>query len=67
MRCCSLLLLLMPIACGAEYRVGVARIDITPPAGHAMGGYEARKHGFEKVHRIPVRPRPPRSKGGRLV
>ena len=50
MRCCRLLLLLMPIAWAAEYRAGVARIDITPPVGHLMGGYEARKHGSTGLH-----------------
>lgn len=33
-----------------EYRVGVARVDITPPVGHAMGGYSARTHGSTGVH-----------------
>jgi hypothetical protein len=31
----------LPLA--AQYRAGVSRIDITPRAGHAMGGYAARK------------------------
>jgi neutral/alkaline ceramidase-like enzyme len=34
----------------AEYRAGVARVDITPPIGHEMGGYSARKHGSTGLH-----------------
>jgi neutral ceramidase len=34
----------------AEYRAGVSRIDITPPVGHEMGGYSARKHGSTGLH-----------------
>jgi hypothetical protein len=34
----------------AEYRAGVARVDITPPIGHEMGGYPARKHGSTGLH-----------------
>ncbi len=49
MRACLLLLLASP-AYGAEYRAGVARIDITPPVGHEMGGYSARKHGSTGLH-----------------
>jgi hypothetical protein len=37
-------------ASGAEYRAGVARVDITPPVGHEMGGYSARKHGSTGLH-----------------
>src|SRR5258708_641438 len=43
MRPCSLALLFLPIAAVAEYRAGVSRIDITPAAGHVMGGYSERK------------------------
>jgi hypothetical protein len=49
MRCCILLLLSLPLA-AAEYRAGIARVDITPPIGHEMGGYAARKHGSTGVH-----------------
>ena len=41
---------LAAVASGAEYRAGVARVDITPPIGHEMGGYSARKHGSTGVH-----------------
>ena len=43
MRPCSLALLVLPIAMAAEYRAGVSRVDITPAAGHVMGGYSERK------------------------
>ncbi len=45
-----LFFLLAAIASAEEYRAGVARIDITPPVGHAMGGYGARKHGSTGIH-----------------
>ncbi len=50
----SIGLLLLTISSGAaaemEYRVGVARVDITPPVGHAMGGYAARKQNATGTH-----------------
>jgi neutral/alkaline ceramidase-like enzyme len=46
----SLLWLLVSIAGAADYRAGLARIDITPPAGHAMGGYSDRKGGATGTH-----------------
>src|ERR1700689_2093023 len=49
MRLSSVLLLSLPLA-AAEYRAGIARVDITPPIGHEMGGYPARKHGATGVH-----------------
>jgi hypothetical protein len=49
-RFCHLLALIAVSASGAEYRAGVARIDITPPVGHEMGGYSARKHGSTGLH-----------------
>ncbi|MGA3185583.1 MAG: neutral/alkaline non-lysosomal ceramidase N-terminal domain-containing protein [Bryobacteraceae bacterium] len=45
-----LVFLLTPLAFAAEYRAGVARVDITPPIGHEMGGYSARKHGSTGLH-----------------
>jgi neutral ceramidase len=46
----SLVFLFVAIASGADYRAGVSRIDITPPVGHVMGGYAARKHGSTGIH-----------------
>ena len=43
MRLWILAFLILPIAFASDFRAGVARIDITPPVGHVMGGYEARK------------------------
>lgn len=43
-------LLLLPIACAADFRAGVSRVDITPPAGHAMGGYSERKGAATGTH-----------------
>src|SRR5690349_7705990 len=34
----------------AGLRAGVARVDITPPKGHAMAGYSERTHGATGVH-----------------
>src|SRR5689334_13015284 len=39
-----------PIALAADYRAGIARIDITPPVGHAMGGYSDRKGPATGTH-----------------
>ncbi|MBV8818088.1 MAG: neutral/alkaline non-lysosomal ceramidase N-terminal domain-containing protein, partial [Acidobacteriaceae bacterium] len=51
MRLASLLLLTIQVGLAAsEYRVGVAWVDITPPIGHEMGGYAARKHGSTGLH-----------------
>src|SRR5580704_14759387 len=49
MRIFGMLLLSLPLS-AAEYRAGIARIDITPPIGHEMGGYAARKHGSTGIH-----------------
>src|ERR1017187_7732700 len=43
-------LLLLPIAYAADFRAGVSRIDITPPVGHAMGGYSERKGAATGTH-----------------
>src|SRR3984893_13089710 len=50
MRSWYLLLAILSVARGAEYRAGVARVDITPEIGHEMGGYSARKHGSTGLH-----------------
>ena len=50
MRFCRWLFLSMPLGFAAEYRAGVARVDITPPIGHEMGGYAARQHGSTGLH-----------------
>jgi neutral ceramidase len=47
-RFCTFLMLCVPLA--AQYRAGIARVDITPPVGHDMGGYAARKHGSTGIH-----------------
>src|SRR5437762_1694151 len=47
---CCLVLAILPVAFAAEYRAGVARIDITPAVGHEMGGYSARRHGSTGLH-----------------
>jgi hypothetical protein len=40
----SLILVFAPrCICGAAMRAGVARVDITPPAGEQMWGYEDRR------------------------
>ncbi len=41
----------LPCRCvAAEFRAGVARVDITPPIGHEMGGYSARKGNATGTH-----------------
>ena len=40
---CPPLLFALPLCAAEELRAGAARIDITPPTGHAMWGYAARK------------------------
>src|SRR5271169_1190362 len=42
--------LFLPLACAADFRAGVARVDITPPVGHAMGGYADRQGGATGTH-----------------
>jgi len=43
-------LLLLALSLSAQYKAGIARIDITPPIGHQMGGYAARTHGSTGIH-----------------
>jgi neutral ceramidase len=46
----TLLIIFAAMAGAADYRAGVARVDITPPPGHAMGGYSDRKQGSTGTH-----------------
>lgn len=45
----ALVALALPLL-GADFRAGVARVDITPPLGHVMGGYSARKGNAAGTH-----------------
>src|SRR5580658_1929232 len=40
---------LLPLS-AADFRAGVARVDITPPVGHVMGGYSDRKGNAAGTH-----------------
>ncbi|HYL75185.1 MAG TPA: neutral/alkaline non-lysosomal ceramidase N-terminal domain-containing protein [Bryobacteraceae bacterium] len=40
----------VPAAWTADFRAGVARVDITPPVGHVMGGYSDRKGNATGTH-----------------
>src|SRR5262249_13561269 len=43
-RCCLFLLLFSALPCRAdELKAGAATVDITPPIGHPMWGYAARR------------------------
>ena len=44
------ILFLPTLVYAADFRAGVSRVDITPPVGHVMGGYEARKHASTGTH-----------------
>src|SRR5438128_7602800 len=48
----GILVLLVPGLAAGEtiLRAGVSRIDITPPVGHAMGGYGSRTAGATGTH-----------------
>jgi neutral ceramidase len=35
---------------GTDIQAGLARVEITPPVGHVMGGYSARQGGSVAVH-----------------
>ncbi len=46
-----LLCVLLPVcASAAEISAGVARVEITPPVGHPMGGYAARQGPSTGIH-----------------
>jgi|SRR5579872_224321 len=47
---CVFLLAVSSLAAQDAYRAGLARVDITPPAGHAMGGYSDRKGNATGTH-----------------
>jgi neutral ceramidase len=49
---CQVLLALAPVSGYGEsgYRAGLGRVDITPPAGHTMGGYSDRKQPATGTH-----------------
>jgi len=50
MRFAVLLVACVMPALAADFRAGVARIDITPPVGHVMGGYSARQGNATGTH-----------------
>ena len=45
----ALFALALPLA-AADFLAGTARVDITPPVGHAMGGYSDRKGNATGAH-----------------
>jgi neutral ceramidase len=45
----ALFVLALPLF-SADFRAGIARVDITPPVGHAMGGYSDRKGNAIGTH-----------------
>jgi len=45
----AIFLVALPLL-AADFRAGVARVDITPPVGHEMGGYSARKGNATGTH-----------------
>ena len=49
---CAGLILLLPILMHAQpgLRAGLARVNITPPNGQAMGGWPERTHGAARTH-----------------
>ncbi len=46
----AILLFFLAMAAEAAIRAGLARVEITPPAGHAMGGYAGRTAGASGRH-----------------
>ncbi|HWZ30859.1 MAG TPA: neutral/alkaline non-lysosomal ceramidase N-terminal domain-containing protein [Bryobacteraceae bacterium] len=45
----ALFVLALPLL-SADFRAGISRVDITPPVGHAMGGYSDRKGNATGTH-----------------
>jgi neutral ceramidase len=45
----ALFALALPLT-AADFQAGTARVDITPPVGHAMGGYSERKGNATGTH-----------------
>src|SRR5258708_11959398 len=48
--CLSIIVCIPVLHAAIGLRAGVSRIDITPPTGHAMGGYSERKGGATGTH-----------------
>jgi neutral ceramidase len=47
---CIFALIMIAAVAQTPYRAGLARVDITPPVGHEMGGYAARKGTATGTH-----------------
>ena len=53
--CLSIIVCIPVLHAAIGLRAGVSRIDITPPTGHAMGGYSEREGGARDLM-TPHRP-----------